>query len=407
MGLLDWIFGKPTLATLAREVVRWLQAQGATDVEVNLEMSEVSAKVNGAPCSMFLGNLHHEYARAPRAGRQAVIERFLAGVVTQAPELPETYEEIRPQLLPVVRNAASLGVARLSGERMRKGGDDLDPAARPLVADLCVAIVVDMPTAMSYLHASRLAKWGKIFDEVLADALDNLRGLPEHGGWKAFGPGVWSGEWGDSYESSRLLLPDLVYRLGITNPVLMVPFRNALLVTSAENAAGIEAMYGLARQSLEANNRWLSFRLLALQGPHLVEHERPAPVEADYRFLQLNNDAAAYASQKDLLDALHGANGTDIFVATFGVMQGEGEAPCSYAVWSDGVDTLLPVVERVLFYRRVGEEQQHAAWPWSRVCEQFGDLMEPTEHHPPRFRVRGFPAWEVLTIATPEPPLHP
>jgi hypothetical protein len=40
---------------------------------------------------------------------------------------------------------------------------------------------------------------------------------------------------------------------------------------------------------------------------------------------------------------------------------------------------------------RQGHERPVAFGPWERVREVAGRLMEPTEHYPPRFRVRGFP----------------
>jgi len=254
-----------------------------------------------------------------------------------------------------------------------------------------VALVVDRPTSMMYVNEETLEKWNVSFETALADALDNLRALPEHGGWNELSPGVWSGEWGDAYESSRLLLPDLIYRLGISNPAAMVPFRGALLVTSAENDAGLDALAQVAHQAAPENNRWLSFRLVRLVDRTWKELEAPAHSRDALRELELQNQGAAYAGQKDLLDEKHESEGVDVFVGSFGLMRKEGAPITSYAVWSDGVDTLLPVADQVAFVHQEGETTKHALLPWGQVLERFGDLMERTDFEPVRYRVRQYP----------------
>jgi len=190
--------------------------------------------------------------------------------------------------------------------------------------------------------------------------MDNLRALPEHGGWQQLAPGVWSDEWGDSYESSRMLLPDLVYRLGVADPVAMVPFRNALMVTNASNADGIEAMVTAAEANLERNRRWLSFKLLRLEGTQWTEMDVPSSTSEASRRLQLAQEATSYESQKELLDRLHEATGTDIFVASFTGLRREGVPLMSYAVWPEGVDTLLPATDLwALSWKDAGGGTEH------------------------------------------------
>jgi hypothetical protein len=62
----------------------------------------------------------------------------------------------------------------------------------------------------------------------------------------------------------------------------------------------------------------------------------------------------------------------------------------SYCVWGEGVDSLLPVTEKVAFMQH-GRERPVALGDWARVMEVAGDLMEPTEDDPRRYRVQEFP----------------
>jgi hypothetical protein len=56
----------------------------------------------------------------------------------------------------------------------------------------------------------------------------------------------------------------------------------------------------------------------------------------------------------------------------------------------EGVDSLLPVTQKVAFMQE-GREGPTALGEWNRVVEVAGDLMEPTEDYPRRYRVREFP----------------
>lgn len=389
MSFLDRLLGRPTLDNLIRDVTRWLQDQGCTDIQAFPERLEMKAGRKGGVHTIHLGNLRREYEKAPRSERAALLQKFLSGVVIDD-SLPTDYANARPRLMPVVRSTGSMGIARLSGATSQAPAGS-DPAHRPLVADIVVALVIDLPNAMMYVQDRNLTEWGVSWEQALQDAVDNLRGLPEHGGWREIAPGVWSGEWGDTYESSRLLLPDLIYRLGIGDPVAMVPFRGALLVTAAGNDAGIARMVQLAHDALDHQGRWVSFELLRLQGQQWTHVDAPgdaAPVQATMR---VRSNADDYEGQRRLLEGQHEARNIDIFVASCTLMRKGDEPLTSYCVWSENVDTLLPQSDSVVLLYRDGDENWHTRLAWATVLEQFGHLMERTDHVPARWRVRRFP----------------
>src|ERR1700733_10109134 len=60
---------------------------------------------------------------------------------------------------------------------------------------------------------------------------------------KEIAPGLYEGQWKDSYESSRILLTDLVYRLSVSGePVAFIPNRNEFCVTGSHKHVGLKAL---------------------------------------------------------------------------------------------------------------------------------------------------------------------
>jgi hypothetical protein len=342
---------------------------------------------------LYLVNLLLDLHRARRAQRPALLRRFLDGILSPEAAVPASYADVRSLLMPVIRRGGDIGIVTLSTCAVSADprGDTFRPATRPLVGDLMVALVIDRPAAMVYVNDGELPKWGVSFDQALADALDNLRGLPEHGGWRSLAPGVWSGEWDDSYDSSRILLPDLIHRVGVRDPVAVVPFRNALMLTSAGNEAGLALMAKVIDDNLAQNQRWLSFQPLRLVET-AWEPWQPAAGAAAWKLLQVRNESSMYEAQKELLDAHFRRTDTDIFVATCGALTwGEGGS-ATYAVWADGVDTLLPHTDLVAFACKQADGGSASMLvPWDAARGVVAALMEPTTENPERWRVRAFP----------------
>ncbi|RZL36826.1 MAG: hypothetical protein EOP35_10155 [Rubrivivax sp.] len=390
MSFLDRLLGRPTLEILIQDATRWLQDHGSSDVEASAERMEIRHRRGGGMNTLSLGNLWREYQNAPRNERRATLLKYLESVTLDDGAVPADYATARPRLMPVLRSVGGMGLARQAGTGVNAPAGGF-AAQRPLVADIVTALVVDLPSSMVYVNEATLADWGVTWDQALGDALDNLRGLPEHGGWREIAPGVWSGEWGDSYESSRLLLPDLIHRLGVGDPVAMVPFRNALLVTSAANPDDIHRLVQVAHDAMDTQGRWVSFQLLCLQGKAWTPFTASGAAAAVQASALMRSEADDYEGQRKLLEGQLQAQDIDLFVASYTLFQKDGEALTSYCVWSDDVDTLLPQTASVVLLHKDGDDTWHVRLPWYVVRERFGHLMEATDHLPVRFRVRQFP----------------
>ena len=391
MEFLDRLLGAPTLDKLARDVTRELHELGAQELRVDLALREMTFRLHGGEMKLYLGNVLHDLRRSRRGARPALLKRFLDGMLAPDSAIPVSYADARPRLMPVVRRRDDMGIVALSTlSAVEDPSKRFLPATKPLAGDLVIALVCDQPTSMAYVNERELPKWQVTFDQALADALDNLRGLPEHGGWQQIGQGVWSGEWGDSYDSSRILLPDLIHRVGVRDPVVAVPFRNALMLTSADNEPGIALMARLIEQHLGGAQRWLSFQLLRLENTQWQSHAPLVAVDA-WHVLNLRNAVAVNESQKELLDALHARREQDLFVASYQMMARDDLGTLSFSVWAEQVDTLLPRTEFIVFNARGRDAARPLLVPWHEAIEVVGELMEATDHSPERFRVRRFP----------------
>ena len=391
MKFLDSLLGKPTLKSVTEDVAKVLRARGETDLVVNTTEGSVDIRRNGeSEVVVNVHNLLHELLGTPRAERTAKVRRFLSGTAP-ANGTPKKYEDVIALLRPVVRFEHEFSLHSLQAQVQM--GREMDRMCRQTVVnDVVAALAIDMPDSMSLVTEEHLKEWGVTFEDAFDQATLNLRGHTEQEGWKAIRPGVWSGEWGDSYESSRILLPDVFHRLGISDPVAMVPFRDAILVTSARDELGLERMLDIVERAIETTNRWISFKPAILQEKAWLPFTPPPALQERFRRIAITNSSSTYSQQKELLDSKFKKESEDVFVATYSVLETDGKA-MSWATWTKGVShALLPITDLVILGAPEELDLPTLIVPWDRVRELVGHLMLTTEINPPRFRVREFPS---------------
>ena len=117
------------------------------------------------------------------------------------------------------------------------------------------------------------------------------------------------------------------------------------------------------------------------------------PAYKEFQELRLQTLGQDYAEQKALLDKLHEKNGEDVFVAAFSAIQSPEGRLFSYATWTATTNSLLPKTD-VLVLGRVGGNI--AMVEWQKAMDVAGELMEPLDIYPPRYRVRAFPSEKQL-----------
>ncbi len=386
---LDWLFPPPQPEEVALRLEAALRARGIESLEADLPRGHMTGEHEGRSFHLNFANVYRDCLRAPRRQRYAVIQQVAQQVASgDAAVVPARYDAARARLMPVVRPTAELTAVVLS---MGMPNMQAGPAHRPHAADLSVALVCDSPSAMSYVSWRQLAEWEVDFDTALGDALHNLRGLPEKQAWQPIAPGLWAGAWADAYKSSRLLLPDVIHRLGVPEPVALVPTRDTLLLTSARNAGGLAQMAALAQQLADRHAATGSFQPLRLEGrawqPHDTPQTRPL-----FKALQEQKKSADYRRQKDLIERLHATHGLHAPVSAYQCFElGNGEPPISCAMWVPDMEFLLPPAEQIVFSRLDGDRLDYLHVRWHDVLDVAGALLEPTDWAPPLYRVRGYP----------------
>lgn len=351
---------------------------------------------DGGGQTIFLNNFYGEYQTQPPETRDRIFERMKA--LGDLPERPEGFAEARPALRPVVRPRTYFELLKLLGPQGPGAGMPVD--WRPLGGALAVTLVRDTPHAMEYLSPEALAKWGTTFEEALAQATQNLR-RESNEPLEQLGPGACGSKWDDSYAASRMLLDEVVRRCVVRgDPVVMVPHRDMLLITGTEEPEGL---------SLAAERAEVFFRLpRSVDGRALRRTARgwepfmPAPTSPAWtplRRLAVASLAREYAEQKERLEQVHARQGVDIFIATFIPYQDEHGRVFSQAVWTEGIDTLLPRADVILFKdQELGPDAAPVAVVrWELVQRDVGRLLVRDESlYPERYRVKGFPSEKQL-----------
>jgi len=397
-ALFDKLFNrKPSPDAFAKLFEDALRAQGCRD-ELTYRPDEFRLV---APRGRIINlhNAYHDYTTADRQRRAEVLRSYAAAFVEEGGEEHqiETLEQARPMLMPVVRHRAMFEEMRLEHVREHGWETPFTTVWRELAEDCVELLAIDRPDSTSTLLAGPKDAWGITFEQALAIAHDNLRdATPDR--FVEVAAGIFQGAWQDAYDTSRVLLPDVLQRVPVKGrPVFMLPTRDCLLVVGDRDET---AMAGMLELSMEAaaNGRCISSLAFAYDDARrIVPFALPQPEhrrrQAD---LQRMMDAPAYSLQKDLLEKIHEANHTDIFVASYRVFEendGSGKQ-FSLATWTRDVDTSLPKADRIAFVMPKDEsDADMVVVDWDKAVAVVAELMQQEpDFYPPRFRVRGFPS---------------
>ncbi|XQA66117.1 hypothetical protein ACM9XC_01845 [Xanthomonas sacchari] len=407
-ALFDMLFRRtPSPDGFARLYTDALRARGYREELVY--QPDAFRLVGGNGYTIYLHNAYQAYRAATRKGRAEALRAYVTSSLNAQEESgrEKTFDEVRATLMPVIRNRGMFEELRLE-HLLEKGLDAPFPYAWRDIAEDCVELLaLDLPDTISTLFQGPRAAWGITLDEGLAIARDNLRdATADH--FVEVAPGVFRGAWQDAYDTSRALLPDVLYRVPVAgNPLFMLPARDCLLVVGDRDAAAIGAMLELSVEAAAQGRNVSALVFTYDEARRMVPFALASPEhrqrQADLRRLL---DAPAYADQKAALDKLHDATDQDIFVASFSVYQerDDGARQFSLCTWTKGVDTLLPRADRIALVvpRDDAEEDAVVLVSWDEAVAAFGDLMEPQPPlYPPRYRVQTFPDDAQLRQLTP------
>ena len=405
--------------------------------------------------TMGLHNIHAFYHTAKADARESVLDTY-AQLWLADHRLPSTFAEAMDRIFPVILNRGMHQV----GEMASADKDALPILTFPLTDDLIVAIVVDEPTCCIRLTIETPADWGVDADTIFGTALQNLRQsllsrimvkgvltpIEEFSAQSGFDvaqllammhpitgqspapqadlkegtlvtqltiadlgfsecddyPGVYSNNSDDWYSPSRILLPVWIQVLGVKgDPVAMVTHGGYLLVTGADDAAGLMGLAELARQR-ESMGHPVSNIPIRLTADGWRTYQ-PAPAHPAYTALHDLHSievVRCYHFQRQILFSMGQG-----FVADC-MMTGNKGAAKTLCTWTKEVgETLLPKTDFVVLASLDRATNQVRVFmppvPWADVIAIVGHRMEATDYWPPRFRVRSFPSdHELAQLAT-------
>ncbi|MCU9949730.1 hypothetical protein [Pseudomonas sp. PDM13] len=395
MGFLDFLFNrKPSpddFAVLFESAARKAGFKG----ELTYRPREFRL-VYGESAFFNLHNAYREYCSQRGARRRETLNNYIAALCENQRSRALPLDEARPLLLPVIRSRGMIEELRL--HQVRTEGDDLDfsPVYLPMGDDAVVLLAIDHPESTATLVQGPDKSWGITLEEGLAIALTNLRDTTADSFVEVV-PGLFRGDWNDSYDISRIFLPDVLERLPLKGrPVFMVPSRETLLVTGDHDGHALAAMVELSLQSA-SEGRAISTGLYCYEdgkvATYPVQHPLLQARLARMRYLTTKNE---YDTQKHALDLIHQENSTDIFVANYQLYaaQENPDQLFSIASWTEGVDSLLPRVDRLVLVRPNEDcsDAETRAVSWEQAMALLGDLLEEAPgFYPPRYRTLGFP----------------
>ncbi len=365
----------------ADEILAGLADAGHTEYVYQADQYDL---VTDGGALISLANLYEEYADKDAIGRREFVERTVRGFFPA--EVPTEWDEAAPHLVATVRDRIFVELLAIRSDT------PLDVLQRPLSDDLVELVVYDGADSMQFVNEAHLEAWARNADEVFLQGRKQLAARSKDT-FNSPSPGVYESPWEDNHDIGRALLFETLRRLKVKGePVIFLPQRDHLLVTGANDAAGLEAVAELVseRLSLPRANTGRGWRLTR-QG--LVPFI-PSPDDDILNVLRAEALAANANEQKKALDEKFEREGTDIFVGTTLFTDDDDGKQTSYCVWTKGAVTLMPKADFVVFIDLDEPEPDRvvAAGPWDDVVKKVGAKVSLEDGYwPARYKVSVFP----------------
>lgn len=339
-------------------------------------------------------NLYLSTRELPPEEREAEVRAWL-DVMTKEHRAPETWEEARPLLRPVLRTPGIFATTRLEARRAEFVLSRVTPMLR-------FALVLDLPQRMAWLRSQEVAAWGVSEELARQVALENLADAASEG-IEPYDPTAASPIFhvnsDDGYESSRLLLPGwLAAFAGQVEgpPIAAIPHRNALIVTGGGRVENIERLVRIARDEYSASPGPVSPAIYTVardgEGIELLRMPGGHPAGGIVDEARARLIATEYEEQRAVFDELGPERGwatpaAPIEVWRRALAEDDADYVCA-ARWDRGDDSLLPETDVV----RLVDGDDERQMPWEKLRRRWPQALEEVEGaDPPRWRTMHWP----------------
>lgn len=390
------LFGPPSRKKFGELVLKKLRSAGGPSDYV---FDEKAFTINREGQRGFLENAYATYCQAKAEMREVILHNFVTMLLPQK-SADVSFEEIQSNLVLVVRERALFASVSFLQE------PDLKKVAKPQqiepISDwFAQALVIDAPTHMALVTEEQVKNWGLLPSEAYAIGLERLReSKPPH---FSEDNGVFTGQWNDDYDSSRILVPGLFDDLPLKgDPVVTIPNRLTLLVAGSDDEDGLRRMLARAEEIIRTVARPQNPAPLLVRDGVVSDFsvDGTSPLFNDVLRAKRLAELSYYDEQQHNLEIQLEKKGRDVYVGKYTLTENSNEAVRyrSHSVWSFNVPTLLPVTDDVIFCdSRMPEGQTIVGQgSWKSVEAVLGDLMLDAKMFPRRFYVSKFPTKEQL-----------
>jgi hypothetical protein len=342
----------------------------------------------------FLGNLEREISRAPDAGHDAIYRRYAASQMETALEKRSTdYAAISPTLRILLKDETYPTYIALQTAIDFPDGNPSSTVYEAIVGDVIACCVQELDNGLRFVKETDLIDWGVSAEQVLSDARANVCALAceVHSSGHAYF--VFAD---DSFQAARLVHTALFKDRPVRGMwVAVVPDRNTYFLAESDDLEGLTILARLAEKQCEEGDRLISGTPFVMRDGAWHVFEPPEAVRMLFENAKRRFAASRWQDYKAVLEKDLQMRGEDIFVASLTVYEDEQtKAYWSDVVWSKGVNSILPVADRVVFFEGDGLPLRLASW--SNVLRVMESSIQALDGLPIRFRVNTYPNAEQL-----------
>lgn len=385
-------------AAFAAEVEGVLRAMSdVTDLAYDENSFSFSVTTGESVSTLYLENLFAE-RRDMNSEDRARRVRALVEAVQSGRDEELDWEDAQLLLVPLLRTATNFRQVPFEPEDI--------PYRRAFLPMLIECVGVDSENTIAYVGPRAVSDWqateSVLFDTARASLSEHVAAEDDVASFDSKAPyPIWYVSRDDSYESSRLLLPGWLASFADKvhgRPVAIVPERSTLVVGGDADERCLQRLIETAKRQYESSPRSISPALYTVDDAgHVVPLALAAshPLASEVALGHLMLAGSEYGVQKQILDE---ESDKDVFVAELTAIQREDGTYTSYAMWAEGVASLLPQAHEIAIMERPDNAEPNVfRAPWSVLLAAAADcLMQEPGMDPPRWRTVRWPDADVL-----------
>jgi len=289
---------------------------------------------------------------------------------------PPSLEAARPQLQ--LRLYGKVFHAVRAAELRAKGAAEALPGTLAIAGDVLISAAVDVGEGLVPVTEQQAADWGADLRDVVDAALQNGLGR-ETAGVEVRRPGTYVVT-DEQLGASLAARPSMLSGFQVTGaPVLLAPGRGVVIVTGSDDLEGLQAAVGVADEIAGTSEGLVTAVPLVLRSDWWEVFDWPAEpaLLALVGRLSRRFAAAAYGYQASLLGE------GSAYPASAQLFQAPDGRVVLVASWTQGQETLLPVVDDVVVVAADGTARR---LPFAQAVEAPG--VTATGLVPQRYHVR-------------------